>query len=317
MKFGKPVIGIGACLVGQKVRYNGVAKRKNRHIQDIAAQSTLNAFCPEMAIGLGVPRETVRLVGTLGQTRLKDSATQSLDYTDPMRANAEEVVSRNPNMSGYILVKDSPSCGMDRVKRYNDKGNVVFNDAMGIFAAAIAALDPLLPLEEDGRLHDAGLRENFVTRVFAYHDWKQFRQDPLTYGGLLQFWARYKYLALSHDAPTYKAIGRLLSNAKARALNNTAEEFIGLLMGALKKLATRKTHTNVLQHLKGYLKNDIESRDKQEIDTVITQYREGTVPLVVPITLLRHHFMHHSNSYIAQQVYMEPYPQQLSLRNYI
>jgi uncharacterized protein YbgA (DUF1722 family)/uncharacterized protein YbbK (DUF523 family) len=317
MKFGKPVIGIGACLVGQKVRYNGVAKRKNRHIQDIAAQSTLNAFCPEMAIGLGVPRETVRLVGTLGQTRLKDSATQSLDYTDPMRANAEEVVSRNPNMSGYILVKDSPSCGMDRVKRYNDKGNVVFNDAMGIFASAIAALDPLLPLEEDGRLHDAGLRENFVTRVFAYHDWKQLRQDPLTYGGLLQFWARYKYLALSHDAPTYKAIGRLLSNAKARALNNTAEEFIGLLMGALKKLATRKTHTNVLQHLKGYLKNDIESRDKQEIDTVITQYREGTVPLVVPITLLRHHFMHHSNSYIAQQVYMEPYPQQLSLRNYI
>lgn len=317
MNFGKPVIGIGACLVGQKVRYNGDAKRKNRHIQDIAAQSTLNAFCPEMAIGLGVPRETVRLVGTLGQTRLKDSATQSLDYTDPMRANAEEVVSRNPNMSGYILVKDSPSCGMDRVKRYNDKGNVVFNDAMGIFAAAIARLDPLLPLEEDGRLHDAGLRENFVTRVFAYHDWKQFRQDPLTYGGLLQFWARYKYLALSHDAPTYKAIGRLLSNAKARALNNTAEEFIGLLMGALKKLATRKTHTNVLQHLKGYLKNDIESRDKQEIDTVITQYREGTVPLVVPITLLRHHFMHHSNSYIAQQVYMEPYPQQLSLRNYI
>jgi uncharacterized protein YbgA (DUF1722 family)/uncharacterized protein YbbK (DUF523 family) len=317
MNFGKPVIGIGACLVGQKVRYNGDAKRKNRHIQDIAALSTLNAFCPEMAIGLGVPRETVRLVGTLGQTRLKDSATQSLDYTDPMRANAEEVVSRNPNMSGYILVKDSPSCGMDRVKRYNDKGNVVFNDAMGIFAAAIARLDPLLPLEEDGRLHDAGLRENFVTRVFAYHDWKQFRQDPLTYGGLLQFWARYKYLALSHDAPTYKAIGRLLSNAKARALNNTAEEFIGLLMGALKKLATRKTHTNVLQHLKGYLKNDIESRDKQEIDTVITQYREGTVPLVVPITLLRHHFMHHSNSYIAQQVYMEPYPQQLSLRNYI
>jgi uncharacterized protein YbgA (DUF1722 family)/uncharacterized protein YbbK (DUF523 family) len=317
MTFSKPVIGIGACLVGQKVRYNGDSKRKNTHIQDIAASSTLKAFCPEMAIGMGVPRETVRLVGALGETRLKDSATQSIDYTRPMQAYAEEVVSRNPDMAGYILVKDSPSCGMDRVKRYNDKGNVVLNDAMGVFAAQLNNIDPLLPLEEDGRLNDAGLRENFVARVYSYQDWKLFRKSELTHSGLLTFWARYKYLALSHDAHAYKAIGRLLSNARLRPLDDTADEFICLLMGALKKLATRKTHTNVLQHIKGYLKNDIEDRDKREIDSIITQYRLGTVPLVVPITMLRHHFMHNAKSYIAQQVYMEPYPAQLSLRNLI
>ncbi|MEH6592091.1 MAG: DUF523 and DUF1722 domain-containing protein [Halioglobus sp.] len=317
MIFDKPIIGIGACLVGQKVRFNGQSKRQNSHIQAIAALSTLNAFCPEMAIGMGVPRETVRLVGALGETRLKDSATQSIDYTGPMQGYAEEVVSRNPDMAGYILVKESPSCGMDRVKRYNDKGNVVLNDSMGIFAAELNRIDPLLPLEEDGRLNDAGLRENFVARVYSYHDWKQFNKEQLTHVGLLKFWSRYKYLTLSHDVPAYKAIGRLLSNAKALPLHEAAEEFIRLLMGALTKLATRKTHTNVLQHIQGYLKNDIKASDKREIDTIIAQYRVGTVPLVVPITMLRHHFMHHAKSYIAQQVYMEPYPQQLSLRNFI
>ena len=185
-----PSVGVGACLVGSKVRYNGESKRKNRHIEKLGEHVKLQAFCPEVAIGMGVPRQTVRLVGDIGSVKLMDSATQTTDFTRPMLAYALDVLEKHPDMSGYILVKGSPSCGFGRVKRYNDKGNVVLNDSEGIFAAELRRLDPLLPVEEDGRLCDAGLRENFVNRVFAYHDWKVSSAESTDHHGLIQFWSR-------------------------------------------------------------------------------------------------------------------------------
>ncbi|MFK8047442.1 MAG: YbgA family protein [Halioglobus sp.] len=317
MEDSKPKIGIGACLVGSKVRYNGESKRKNPHIESLKEHTDVVPFCPEVGIGMGVPRETVRLVGELGQERIMDSATQTIDYTDPMRNFAARVVSSNQNLAGYILVKGSPSCGLARVKRYNAKGNVVLNDAEGVFTQALRKLDPLLPLEDDGRLHDPVLRENFATRVYTYHDWKTFRLQPLSHHGLVQFWARYKYLLMSHDVPAYKEIGRLLANAKTRPIEKTAALFIHGLMSGLGKTATRKSHANVLQHIRGYLKRDLEKPEKQEMDSLIMQYSSGQIPLVVPLTLLRHHFRRHQSDYIARQVYMQPYPEQLSLRNLI
>ena len=317
MDSNKPVVGIGACLVGQKVRYNGEAKRRSQHIENIREHVALSTFCPEMAIGMGVPREPVRLVGALERVRLTDSASHSKDYTAPMQSYAEEVMARNPDMSGYILVKGSPSCGFDRVKRYGESGNVILNDAVGLFTAELAKLDPLLPLEEDGRLNDPGLRENFVSRVFAYHDWKQFRDKPLSHHGLTCFWSRYKYLLMSRHVETYKKIGRVLSDASSGTVEAAADRFITLLMQGLEHVATRKTHSNVLQHIRGYLKTDLEPEDKQEMDALITQYRSGHVPLVVPVTLLKHHFKNHSYRYIENQAYMQPYPEQLSLRNLI
>jgi uncharacterized protein YbgA (DUF1722 family)/uncharacterized protein YbbK (DUF523 family) len=313
----KPVVGIGACLVGQKVRYNGEAKRKNLQIESLRESITLSMFCPEMAIGMGVPREPIRLVGALGSERLTDSASQSMDYSAPMQRYAEDIIANNTELSGYILVKDSPSCGLERVKRYNESGNVILNDAVGLFAAELGKLDPLLPLEEDGRLHDPGLRENFISRVFAYHDWKQFILEPVTHGRLTNFWSRYKYLMMSRNVLVYKEIGRTLSNANSCPLDETTDKFIVLLMQGLKRMATRKTHANVLQHIRGYLKRELDSVDKQEVDSIISQYRGGQVPLVVPMTLLKHHFRKHSCNYIEQQVYMQPYPEQLSLRNLI
>jgi len=317
METKRPTIGIGGCLVGRKVRYNGESKRKNRHIESLKEHAELRPFCPEVGIGMGVPRETVRLVGDLGEERVMDSATQSVDYTEPMREYAAGVMAGNAEMSGYILVKGSPSCGFDRVKRYNLKGNVVLNDAVGVFAAELSKLDPLLPVEEDGRLNDARLRENFVTRVYAYHDWKTFRTQAVNHHGLTQFWSRYKYLLMSHHVPTYKAIGRLLADGKARPTAETAQMFIGLLMSGLAHLATRKTHANVLQHIRGYLKRHLERPDRQEMDGLISHYSSGHVPLIVPLTLLRHHFRHHGSEYIENQVYMRPYPERLSLRNLI
>lgn len=317
MDMNRPTIGIGACLVGNKVRYNGEAKRKNIHIENLKEHVEQRPFCPEVGIGMGVPRETVRLVGALGHARLVDSATQAVDYTDSMRAYAAGVMEANTELSGYVLVKGSPSCGFDRVKRYNTKGNVVLNDAVGIFAAELRKLDPLLPVEEDGRLNDARLRENFVTRVYAYHDWKMFRVKPLSHHCLTQFWSRYKYLVMSHHVPTYKKIGRLLADGQTRQIEKTAELFIELLMSGLNHMATRKTHANVLQHIRGYLKRHLKSPDKQEMDSLIMNYSSGNIPLVVPLTLLRHHFRHHGSEYIDKQVYMRPYPEQLKLRNLI
>ena len=317
MEKNKPTIGIGACLAGHKVRFNGESKRKNAHIDNLKDHAEMRTFCPEVGIGMRVPLETVRLVGELGQERLMDSATQTIDYTEPMRAYAADIMSANPELAGYILVKGSPSCGFDRVKRYNAKGNAVLNDSVGIFAAELMKLDPLLPVEEDGRLHDAGLRENFVTRVFAYQDWKVFRAQPLSHRGLTEFWSRYKYLLMSHHVPTYKEIGRLLADAKARPDELTADMFIKLLMSGLVHVATRKSHTNVLQHIRGYLKRNLENSDKHEMDALIMQYRSGHIPLIVPLTLLRHHFRRHDSQYINAQVYMQPYPEQLSLRNQI
>ena len=168
----KPLIGIGACLAGNPVRYNGETNKPNEYVRNICAQFEIRPFCPEMGIGLGVPRPPIRLVGTEHAVRIVDVKTHSHDYTDQIRAYAQQVLEQAPLLCGYILVKGSPSCGYGRVKRYSQEGQHLASDQNGIFAAALAHADPLLPLEDDGRLNDPGLRESFVTRACAYHDWK-------------------------------------------------------------------------------------------------------------------------------------------------
>lgn len=317
MLIGEPAVGIGACLVGQPVRYNGESKRKNAYIESLKNHLNLSAFCPEMAIGMGVPREPIRLVGELGNLRLLDSDTQTEDFTDLMTSYAATVLKNNPDMAGYILVKGSPSCGYERVKRYNEKGNPLKSDAMGIFAAELRKQDPLLPLEEDGRLNDHCLRENFISRVFAYHDWKQLVSSGITHKALIQFWVRYKYQVMAHHIDSYKSIGRLLANHNGLSVDHMADNFIHLLMNALNTMATRKSHSNVLEHIRGYLKKHLGGEDKKELSDLIEQYRNEIVPLIVPLTMLRHHFKVHKNSYIDQQNYLSPYPEELSLRNHL
>lgn len=313
----QPQVGIGACLVGQPVRYNGESKRKNAYIDALGEHLALNAFCPEVAIGLGVPRETVRLVGDIGAVKLVDSATQTIEYTVDMQNYAATVFTNNAEMAGYILVKGSPSCGFERVKRYNERGNPLGSDAMGVFADALRRLDPLLPMEEDGRLNDHRLRENFINRVYTYHEWKKLRAEGISLHRLTAFWSSHKYLVMAHHVPSYQAIGRLLANADGEYIDELAETFIRLLMESLQKMATRKSHSNVLEHLRGYLKKHLNGDDKAELGRLIEQYRVGMVPLIVPLTMLRHHFRLHRNPYIERQSFLAPYPEQLGLRNNI
>ena len=173
----RPVMGIGSCLAGNAVRYNAQTKKPNQHVRDIGESFELRAFCPEMGIGMGVPRAPIHLVGDENNVRAMDVYSHTHDFTDKLAGYADTVLSLAPGLCGYILVKASPSCGYERVKRFNDKGNIVAHDQRGIFAAALGRADPLLPLEDDGRLNDPGLRESFVTRALVYHNWKQLQED--------------------------------------------------------------------------------------------------------------------------------------------
>lgn len=313
----KPIMGIGACLAGREVRYNGQTKAPNGHVKRIGEIFEMRPFCPEMAAGLGVPRPPIHLVGSEDHIRVLDVETHQHDHTDAIAAHAQEVLDMAPELAGYVLVKASPSCGFERVKRFNQKGNVVAHDQQGIFATALTKADPLLPLEDDGRLNDPGLRESFVTRALVYHQWKQLRSEGLTAAKLIDFYSRHKYLVMAHHVPSYKQLGPMLADAGKQDLETLASEFIAVMMNALTQRASRRSHSNVLFHLSGYLKKKISSEERQRLKALIDQYRLGHVPLVVPVTMLRHHFANNPNAYIDQQVFLEPYPDELQLRNVV
>jgi uncharacterized protein YbgA (DUF1722 family) len=244
-------------------------------------------------------------------------ATHSRDYTGQLAAYAATVLEAAPEICGYILVNGSPSCGYDRVKRFAENGHGIASDQRGIFAMALASADPLLPLEDDGRLNDPGLRESFVTRAYAYHDWKQLCASGLSAHKLIAFYSRYKYLVMAHHVEGYRKLGRMLADAGRRAPGELAAEFAPEFMSALAVRATVRSHTNVLFHLAGYLKRDVPAVHRQRLKGLIDQYRLGQVPLVAPLTLLKHHFADNPNAYIDGQVFMSPYPDELKLRNLI
>jgi len=272
---------------------------------------------PVMGIGMGVPRKPIHLVGSPEAIRVLDVDTHGRDYTDDLAAYAGRVLEQAPELCGYVLVKGSPSCGYERVRRFADNGRFVAADQQGIFAAALGRADPLLPLEDDGRLNDPGLRESFITRACAYHEWKRLRAEGLTAHRLVAFHSRYKYLAMAHHQPAYRELGRLVADAGRQPLETLGQTYITQLMAGLTRRATRRSHANVLYHIAGYLKRDLPSAERQRLADLIEQYRTGLVPLVVPITMLRHHFANSPNAYIDSQAFMAPYPDELKLRNLV
>lgn len=310
----KILLGISSCLLGEQVRFDSSHKH-NRYITDTLGEYfDFQAFCPEVAIGMGIPRPPIRLVKVRDRIRLRGVRDPDTDVTDEMIAYAEKAAAECNHLSGYIFKSKSPSCGMERVKVYSEAGNPL-ESSSGIYAAGIMRQYPALPVEEEGRLMDPHLRENFIERVFIYHRWQQYRQQGLTSASLVDFHSRHKFIVLAHDEPVYRELGRLVAEAGKGDLSETADEYLGLLMRALKKPATNKTHTNVLQHIMGFFKENMSAADKQELLEVIDEYRRGQLPLIVPITLIRHYLRLHPNDYIWSQYYLEPHPRELQLRN--
>lgn len=311
-------VGISACLMGENVRFNGSHKRSRFCTDVLSGYFDFRPVCPEVAIGLGTPREPIRLVAS-------DSADQSpravgvsnpdLDVTSDLEQYADRCADSMKDLCGFILMQKSPSCGLFEVKRYLENGHPE-GKTSGVFARQLRKRMPLLPVEEAGRLNDAALRENFMVRVYAYRDWMEFSAQPITASGLIEFHSRYKYLVMAHSPEGYTNIGRLLSDLSA-GVDTIADTYIQMLMDALAKPATRKRHTNALMHLQGYLKKNLSSADKQELRNLINQYHDGIIPLVVPLTLLKHHLNHYEDqhAYAIQQVYLNPHPYELGLRN--
>lgn len=314
----KPKLAISACLAGDEVRYNGGHKASRLCNEVLADYFDFIPVCPEVAIGLGIPRAAIRLVGDPAHPRAVGSRDSSLDVSDALSAYGEQMAGELPDLCGYIFMHKSPSCGLERVKVYQDNGYPAAEGGRGLYAARFCALRPDLPVEEEGRLCDPVLRENFITRVYAYADWQQLLASGLTRHALIAFHARYKYQLMAHNPQQYKVLGKLLgSMQRSDDANLTGPRYFSLLMKALGRCASRGTHGNVLMHLSGYLRRVLEPRDKQEIRTLIDQYQAGVVPLVVPLTLLKHHLRHHPDPYLMQQVYLQPHPEGLSLRNAI
>ncbi|MDH5512690.1 MAG: DUF523 and DUF1722 domain-containing protein [Gammaproteobacteria bacterium] len=306
-------LGISSCLLGQKVRFDG------NHKHDSFLTGTLGEYfewvpvCPEVAIGLGIPRPPIRLVGSPGSPRAVGVKDDTLDVTDRLASYGRQQSRQLDDLCGYVFKSKSPSCGMERVKIYQRAG-IPAKSGRGIYAEAFLSAQPWLPAEEEGRLSDPRLRENFIERVFVYRRWQEHTAHGLTAARLVEFHTRHKLALMAHDVEAYRALGRLVAQAGRRNLKETGQEYLARLMQALQRLATPARHANVQMHLMGYLKKHLDSDDKAELLGMIHAFRRGEVPFAGPLTLLRHHFRRHPDPYIAAQTYLNPDSRELLLR---
>lgn len=308
-------IGISSCLLGQKVRFDGGHKR-NRYLTDVLGQwLTWVPACPELEIGLGVPRPTIRLERADSETRLIEPKG-GLDLTNTMQTYAAEKVGqlKKLELDGFILKKDSPSCGMERVRVYG-KGGVPSRNGIGVFARVLMQRWPNLPVEEEGRLNDSVLRERFIAHVFCRHRWRSMERKGLTRRRLVEFHTAHKLQLRSHNEAAYRRLGKIVASAGTLPDRELFQSYEDELHTALSTRPSSKRHANVLYHALGYLKTVLSPFEKQELVQLIEDYRTDLVPLVVPITLLRHHVVKHEISYLQGQLYLEPHPKELMLRN--
>ncbi len=309
-------IGVSSCLLGQAVRYDG-GHQKDAYVTGVLSRHfTWVPVCPEMEIGLGTPRETLRLVGAATAPRLV--ATKSgTDLTQAMKTFAEARVGElgTLGLSGYILKRASPSCGMERVKVYTKEG-MPSKRGTGLFARRLMEAYPLLPVEEEGRLADARLRDNFITRVFAHRRLRALAESGARPADIVDFHTAHKLLLLAHSPPDYTRLGRLVAELKSAPRAEWLARYGLGFMRALAVRATPRKHVNVLQHIVGFFKTRLSPAERRELGAVIGDFRQGLVPLVAPITLINHHVLEQGVGDIGGQVYLHPHPKELMLRNH-
>lgn len=302
-------IGISACLLGDRVRYNG-GHKKNRWIgETLEKHAEFRPFCPEVSIGLPVPRPALRLIRHNNEIRAVDSKQGIQDVTDELARSYDAIAQDTADMDGYILMQGSPSCGMERVKVY-DANNYPEKSGTGLFAKQLRQHHPHLPVEEAGRLEDPNLADSFLTRLFVYQQWRTERVFQSA-NQLIDFHSQHKFLLLMHNTPAYQRCGRLLSNlSKPTTLPEIANRYITTMMDGLKTISQRGQRTNTLLHLFGYLKNLINPQEKQLILEQINQYQAGLLPFMVPLNLIHHYAKLHSKQtrYLSGQSIWQPYP---------
>jgi len=310
-------VGVSSCLLGQEVRYDS-GHKKDRYLTDILDDYVeWVSVCPEVESGMSTPRPAMRLVED-GQNVRMAEIKSNIDHTTQMTKFSQLRVRklRDQNLCGYILKKNSPSCGMTRVKIWKDKG-MPRRDGRGLYASALMDAYPNLPVEEEGRLHDAALRENFIERVFAYRRLQDLFRPRWTVGQVMKFHTAHKLQLMAHSPAAYRTLGQLVAVTKEVPRAIFRNDYEDGFMTALAQLASRGRNTNALQHAAGYVKTKIDSASRNELADLIHDYRNGLVPLVVPLSLLRHHIRVHEIDYLAGQSYLQPHPKELMLRNHV
>ncbi len=314
----QPRVGISQCLLGDEVRYDGGHKR------DAFLTDVLDPFvewvpvCPEVEAGLGTPREAMHLAGDPDAPRLLTIRTK-VDQTATLQTFSQRRVKelRECDLDGYIFKKNSPSCGVHRVKVYSKKGQPG-RQGKGIFSAAMREAYPLLPVEEEGRLNDAAIRENFIVRIFCYRRWKtQVQQRRITRGMIVDFHSRHKYLLLTHSRSHYHDLGQLVAKAGHYTPRDLATHYGAMFMDALKTKATVRKHVNVLQHLAGHFSKQLSKIERAELQETIQDYHKHFTPLAVPLTLIKHYVRILAVPYLLDQVYLHPHPKELVLRHHV
>ena len=309
-------IGVSSCLLGNEVRYDG-GHTRDRFITDtLGKYMDFVPVCPEVECGLGTPRPSMRLKGDVLKPRLVVTKTD-LDHTDQMTTWGEKRLEElaREELCGFIFKKNSPSSGMARVKVFNDKGQPV-KKGSGIFAGMFMKRFPLIPVEEDGRLNDPKLRENFIERIFTLQRWRNTLERP-TRGDLVAFHTQNKMLLRSHSEKHYQLMGKLVASPKVPSVKTLYRDYGVLLIQALTLQSTIAKHTNVMMHMLGYFKKQLSTAEKVEMLGLIEEYRQGYLPLVVPLTLFSHYVRKYDQSYLAQQTYLNPHPVALKLRNHV
>ena len=309
-------VGISSCLLGENVRYNGGHTQSRFCLNHLSQVFEFDSYCPEVAIGLGIPREPIRMIGPLDSPRVVGTVTVENDVTDALFEYGKKIGRNSSHLSGYILMKNSPSCGYKSTKIYNGKMGFPGKYA-GMFTRGLMEENALLPVEEDGRLNDAVLRENFIARVYAYDDWKHSVGDAPSAKKLVDFHSRYKYMVMAHGQQPYKELGRLVAKAGVGDIGFIASEYVVAFMKALQKPASRSAHTNTLAHLLGYLRDEVDGKARQAIAEEIENYRLEKVNLSVPVALLKHYLNLYGSEYIKSQAYLQPHSYDLGLRNMI
>jgi len=311
-------VGISSCLLGEKVRFDAGHKH-DRYVTDVLGPYfKFVPVCPEVEVGMGVPRESVRLIGTPENQRLVGNKTRE-DWTERVikfrKTRLEQL--EKYNLSGYILKKDSPSCGMERVKVYGDKG-MAERKGRGMWGGALLDYFPLLPVEEEGRLNDFKLRENFIVRVFAYYSLQRvFNYGSFKRGDVVYFHTRQKLLLMAHSPKHYNILGKLVADMAKHKPSEFKEQYCRYFMEGLKFMATTKKNINVMHHIMGYLKKNLAIEEKADVLATIEDYRSDLIPLIVPLTLIRHYIKKFSIDYVNNQSYLNPHPKELMLRNHV
>jgi uncharacterized protein YbgA (DUF1722 family)/uncharacterized protein YbbK (DUF523 family) len=310
-------LGISRCLLGEKVRFDGGHKQDHFLTDVLGRYVEWVPVCPEMEAGLGTPREAMRLVGNPHHPRLM-TITSKHDHTQALEAMIEARLDslHKLDLSGFVFKRGSPSCGIERVRVYTVQG-MPSHSGVGIFAKAFTEQSPLIPIEEEGRLCDPSLRENFIERVFCYRRFQDLVQNGVTRQALIRFHTIHKYLLLAHSQQHYEALGKLVGQVERYRLKDLTLKYGELFMRALTLKATARKHVNVLQHIVGYFKNRLETHEKAALLGVIADYHRGLTPLIVPLTLVKHYVQIFDVSYMRDQIYLNPHPKELMLRNHV